>query len=114
VPATYCMFVVCCFTIVVILCCGVTACWDLSSEYRSCWFFDLPIKREKAEQVVRGIPLGLFIHGLGCSNLMLCIYADHRGECYFCAIAVLSAYIKHAIQKLNNICVCLKMTQEKG
>jgi hypothetical protein len=36
-------------------------------------FFDLPIKYVKAEHVVRGIPLGLFIRGLGCSNLILYI-----------------------------------------
>jgi hypothetical protein len=54
---------------VVILCCGVTACWALSSEYGSCWFFDPPIKCVKAEHVVQGIPLGLFIVGLGCNNL---------------------------------------------
>jgi hypothetical protein len=76
--------------VIVILCCGVSTCWDLSSEYRSCWFLDLPIKRLKAEHV-RGIPLGLFIRGLGCSNLILCIYADPRGECYCYAIAIQSA-----------------------
>jgi hypothetical protein len=67
----------------------VTACRDLSSQYRSCWVSDLPIKRVKAEHVVMGIPLGLFIRGLGCSNLMLCIYADPSAECYCCAVAVL-------------------------
>jgi hypothetical protein len=42
-------------------------------RYRSCWFFDLPIKHVKAEHVC-GIPLGLFILGLGCSNLIVYIY----------------------------------------
>jgi hypothetical protein len=68
-PATYCMCVVCCSTMVVILCCGVSACWELSSRYRSWWSFDLRIKSVKAEHDVRGIPLGLFIRGLGCNNL---------------------------------------------
>jgi hypothetical protein len=35
-------------------------------------FFDLRIKRVKAEHVALVIPLGLFIRVLGCSNLMLC------------------------------------------
>jgi hypothetical protein len=91
VPATCRMCVVCCSTVVVILCCGVTACWDLPSEYRLCWFFfGLPMKSLKAEHVW-GIPLGLYICGLGCSSLILCIYADPRGECYCFAVAVLSA-----------------------
>jgi hypothetical protein len=92
VPAIRRMCVVFCSTMPVILCCGVSACWDLSSEYRSCWFFDLPIKYMKAEHVVRGVPLGLFIRGLGCSNLILCIYAYPYGECYWCAEAVLEIY----------------------
>jgi hypothetical protein len=77
------MCVVCCSTVVMILCCGVNACKNLSSEYRSCWFFDLHIKPVKVDHVVRCLPLGLFIRGLGCSNLILCIYADPRGE-YYC------------------------------
>jgi hypothetical protein len=50
--------------------------------------FDLPIKGEKTEHVVLGTPLGLSIRRLRCSNLILCIYADPRRECYFCAVAV--------------------------
>jgi hypothetical protein len=38
--------------------------------------FDLPIKRVKVEHVVLGIPLGLFLRGLGRLNLILCIYAE--------------------------------------
>jgi hypothetical protein len=79
---------------VVILCCGITAYWDVSSEYRSCSFhFDLPIKCVKVEHVVWDIPLGLFIRGLGCSNLMFCICADPRGRYYCCAVAILFARI---------------------
>jgi hypothetical protein len=44
------------------------ACWDLSSQYRLCQLFNFPIKRVKAEHVVRIIPLGLFIRELGFSN----------------------------------------------
>jgi hypothetical protein len=83
------MCTVCPSTAVVILCCGVFTCWDLSSEYRSYSFFDLPIKRVKAEHIVRDIPLGLFVRGLGCSNLILCIYADLCDECCCCVVAVL-------------------------
>jgi hypothetical protein len=42
-------------------------------------FFYLPINRVMAEHVVRGIPLGLFIRGLGYSNLILCIVAWRLG-----------------------------------
>jgi hypothetical protein len=38
----------------------------------------------KAEHVW-GNPLGLFIHGLGCLNLMLCIYADPQGGYIVCS-----------------------------
>jgi hypothetical protein len=61
-------------------------------------------KLVKVENLVRGIPLGLFVLGLGCSNLILCIYADPCGECYRCAVNVLSAclsvmLINDAVQK---------------
>jgi hypothetical protein len=56
------------------------------------FFLTFLLKRAKAEHVVRGIPLRLFIRGLGCSNLILYIYicVDPRGECYCCVVAVLS------------------------
>jgi hypothetical protein len=62
----------------------------LQNVRRVVFLFALPINRVKAEHVVQGIPLWLFIRGLGCSNWILCIYADPRGECYCCPVAVLS------------------------
>jgi hypothetical protein len=77
VPATYRICVDCCSAMAVMFLCGVSACWDLFSKYMSGWFFfNLPIKCVKSEHSARRIPLGLFIRGLGCSNLMLCIYTQ--------------------------------------
>jgi hypothetical protein len=56
----------------------------------------------KAEHIVRGIPLGMFMLGRGSSNLILCIYADPCDECYCCAVAVLSALLVK-----RYLCVCI-------
>jgi hypothetical protein len=44
-----------------ILYCGVTACWDLSSEYRSRWFFDLPGKLMYSDLYIFMIDVNLHV-----------------------------------------------------
>jgi hypothetical protein len=77
--------------------------------------FDLPIKCVKAEHVVRCIPLGLLMRGLGCSNFMLCIYAISHGECYYCALGVVSAlfvkrYLCTVLRKVKKVKLSLCLT----
>lgn len=68
--------------------CGVTACWDLFSEYRFCWFLTSVLSCE-GYICYFIVPLRLFIRGVGYSNFDD-VYIYSSSWRYYHAVAVLS------------------------